>query len=190
MSNEERKGWQHLLVEYEQNDPSKSSSKLSSVSVVSLEFCHSLQLFNEEEAVLGQGVTSSSMAIFPSNAVLYEHTAGTPLATSYLISPIPKSMDQIIRESPCEKTAKHLITLHSIFLPSSKLENFPTGDAAPNQQRQFSNEIRNITQQYFALSWLTVSPFWPSRSSTLPVHFFVAQRLAKFVMLDEVAKNN
>jgi len=39
--------------------------------------------------------------------------------------------------------------------------------------------IRDITRQYYELSWLNVCPDFSQRQSTLPLHFSVAQRLGQ-----------
>jgi len=90
----------------------------------------------------------------------------TPLAVSYIITPVPSPSPWFDDSENCvDSTYKLFISLYSID--------------EMHRPEKLNQVIRSITNQYFSLSWLTASPSWPNRKSVLPLHFAMAEKLSK-----------
>jgi len=151
---------------------------VQNVVLVSLEYCHSLQLFpllEDSVSVASHPANFGFFPRFPCHFVSFSEISDViPIETAFLATSLPYSFEQLTRDPTASSSGKMAYLLISLCWSHS----------FPNATDTKKNElIRSIVRQYFNLSWMTASPFWPQRQSTLPLHFFVAQRLSHFVEL-------
>eukprot|EP01117_Protostelium_nocturnum_P014373 TRINITY_DN5469_c0_g2_i1.p1 TRINITY_DN5469_c0_g2~~TRINITY_DN5469_c0_g2_i1.p1 ORF type:complete len:1433 (-),score=437.82 TRINITY_DN5469_c0_g2_i1:35-4333(-) len=146
---------------------------LESIVIVSLKFDRSLQLFLQKDDLPKNYNPSSSYAFFP-KCPPHSPSTESPLGVSYIVTPIPTSVDQ----KPFDlsnRTAKLVLSVHW----SSNQPKMETGFRT-HQVVDVHEILRTITHQYFNLSWLTATPMWPRRRSTLPFHYAILKRMSRW----------
>eukprot|EP01114_Cavostelium_apophysatum_P018482 TRINITY_DN5722_c0_g1_i1.p1 TRINITY_DN5722_c0_g1~~TRINITY_DN5722_c0_g1_i1.p1 ORF type:complete len:1451 (+),score=370.80 TRINITY_DN5722_c0_g1_i1:123-4475(+) len=180
ISNAELTEWKQLIGESLDKVLLTPQSQYSGVHIVSICYDRNMQVFDlfrqQSEVSAENSGEGDSFAFFPPQQIIYldnrmKDQCVQTLGSSFIVTPPALPYNSSQSGSTWSSGVKLLVNLYFTNYAKESIEQ----------------TLRTITVQFHALSWLSSSPLWPTRESTLPFHFAVAKRLARLLSAEEVA---